>query len=338
MIVTVRAGADVNRVKQALIERGVWVRRLFGGPLEQLLIEPYSVSVPREALLSIDGIEAVAAPKTEHPLLDAQPRTVKIGDVAIGLGSPPVFMAGPCSVETEGQIDRLAQRLGRLGVRFLRGGAFKPRTSPYSFQGHGPEALRWLRAAADRHGLMVVTEAMSEEAVETVAASADLIQIGSRNMSNFALLRAAGRTGRPLLLKRGMAATVEEWLLAGEYGLLHGAAAVLLCERGIRGFDQETRNLLDLGAVALLAHSYHLPVLVDPSHAVGRRDLIPPLAQAALVAGACGLLVEIHDDPGSALSDGPQALLPEQFAALVLNCRMIFGVCDGKLEGMSPHG
>lgn len=337
MIVTVRRGADVDRVKQSLAERGVWVRRLFGGPAEQLLIEPHSAIISREALLALEGIEAVAAPKTEHPLLDAQPRTIKIGNVAIGVDCQPVFMAGPCSVESEEQIDKLAQQLVPLGVRFLRGGAFKPRTSPYSFQGHGAQALRWLRAAADRHGLLVVTEAMSEESVEVVAESADLVQIGSRNMSNFALLRAAGRTKRPLLLKRGMAATVEEWLLAAEYGLLHGASAVLLCERGIRGFDQETRNLLDLGTVALLAHSYHLPVLVDPSHAVGRRDLIPPLAQAALAAGACGLLVEIHDNPGCALSDGPQALLPRQFASLLHDFHCNIGVRSNPSEVLS-HG
>lgn len=320
MIVTLREGADLNRVKHALAERGLWVRPLLGGPHAQLLVEPHSAAVTRDALLAVDGVAGVSAPASEHPLVDAQPRTVRIAGVELGHGARPVFMAGPCSVESEVQIESLAARLAPLGVRFLRGGAYKPRTSPYSFQGHGPEALRWLRAAADRHGLGVVTEAMSEEAVDVVAAAADLIQIGSRNMSNFSLLRAAGRTRRPILLKRGMSATVEEWLSAAEYCLLHGAQAVLLCERGIRGFDPSTRNLLDLGAVALLSHVYKLPVLVDPSHAVGRRDLIPALSQAALAAGACGLLIETHDHPGAALSDGPQALLPEQLAALVQSC------------------
>ncbi len=324
MIVTVALGADAAQVQRALMTKGLWVRPLRehtpgGGPV-QFLIESHSATLPREELLAIAGVAALSAPASDHPLVDAQPPVVTVGGVRIGIGADPVFMSGPCAVESAEQINRLAAQLPALGVKFLRGGAFKPRTSPYSFQGQGEAALGWLRAAADRNGLLVVTELMGAEDAALVAEHTDLVQIGSRNMANYSLLRTIARTKRPVLLKRGMAATVEEWLSAGEYCLLHGAPAVLFCERGIRGFDPSTRNLLDLSAVALLAHVYKQPVLCDPSHAVGRRDLIPPLSRAALAAGACGLLIETHDTPGQALSDGPQALLPEQLAELLSSC------------------
>ncbi len=317
MIVTLQSAADPAAVQRALAERGLWVRRLDGGDRVCFAVEPHSSSVTREALLGIAGVAAVAEAPSAHPLLDAQPPRVRVGAVEIGAGAPPVWMAGPCSVESEAQIREAAAALAPLGVRFLRGGAFKPRSSPYAFQGHGARALPWLRRAADEHGLAVVTEAMAPEEVPAVAAHADLVQVGSRNMQNFALLRAVGAARRPALLKRGMAATVEEWLLAGEYLLAHGASAVVFCERGLRGFDPATRNLLDLGAVALLAHVHRLPVICDPSHGAGRRELVGPLARAALAAGAHGLLIETHADPGRALSDGPQALRPHEFAALV---------------------
>ena len=226
-------------------------------------------------------------------------------------------MAGPCAVESERQIEELAAAVAGAGGRLLRGSAYKPRSSPYAFQGHGEVALAWLRAAADRNALAVVTEVLAEADAPRVAAVADLVQIGSRNMQNFSLLRAVGREQRPVLLKRGLAATVEEWLLAGEYCLAAGASGVVFCERGLRGFDPSTRNLLDLGAVAVLAHARKLPVVVDPSHAVGRRDLVAPLAHAALAAGAHGIIVETHADPGSARSDGPQALLPASLRELM---------------------
>ncbi len=202
-------------------------------------------------------------------------------------------------------------------MSFLRGGAYKPRTSPYAFQGHGEPALAWMRRAADACGMKVVTEALAEADVALVAEHADLVQVGSRNMHNYALLKAIGRTGRPVLLKRGMAATIDEWLHAGEYLLAAGAAGVVFCERGIRSFDDSTRNLLDLGAVALLAHVHRLPVIVDPSHGAGRRDLVLPLGRAALAAGAAGLMIETHDEPARALSDGPQAIPLAELGAMV---------------------
>ena len=213
-------------------------------------------------------------------------------------------------------IKQVAEQVASAGAQWLRGGAYKPRTSPYAFQGKGEEGLKWLREAADEHGLKVVTEALSEQSAEQVAAWSDVVQIGTRNMQNFALLKAVGATRRPVLLKRGLCATIEEWLLAGEYLLAHGAEAVVFCERGLRSFDPQTRNLLDLGAVALLKHSYGQPVVVDPSHAAGRRDLIAPLTRASLAVGADGVMVESHPDAGCAMSDGPQALNTEELQRL----------------------
>jgi 3-deoxy-7-phosphoheptulonate synthase len=334
MLITVRSGADPAEVQKSLVALGLWVRPLVearapvagatagasagaGGARTHFLVEACSSGVDPSSVLSVPGVEAVAESRSPHPLLDRQGPSVRVGRVTIGGEAGPVWMAGPCSIESAAHIDELAAQLAGLGVQLLRGGAFKPRSSPYSFQGHGLQALGWMREAARRRGLGVVTEALDAADVGAVAEMADLIQIGSRNMQNFALLKAAGQTGRPVLLKRGMAATLDEWRLAAEYCLVHGAAGVVLCERGIRGFDPSTRNLLDLGAVALLAHHHRLPVVVDPSHATGRRDLIAPLSRAALAAGAAGLLIEVHASPGEALSDGPQALLPEELGALI---------------------
>jgi 3-deoxy-7-phosphoheptulonate synthase len=307
----------VERVRRVLTARGLWTERLAGTAPAQLLVAPFSSEIDAADLARVEGIAQVGVAPSSHPLVDAAPAVARVRDVEIGPGRPPVIAAGPCSVESETQIRAAAGRLAATGVKVLRGGAYKPRTAPYAFQGHGAPALSWLRRAADEHGLAVVTEALAPEDVPRVAEVADLIQIGSRNMHSTALLAAAGRVGRPILLKRGMAATIEEWLCAGEYCLLHGAPSVIYCERGVRGFDPCTRNLLDLGAVALLAGVRRLPVLVDPSHAAGRRDLIPALARAALAAGAAGLLIEVHDDPGRALSDGPQALHTEELRQCV---------------------
>ena len=318
MIVTLRSDADRHAVQRELAARGLTVATAAedGAGATTFVLSPCSVPVSAAELERITGVRSVAAPRPVHPRVTAQGPSVEVAGVRVGEGSP-VLMAGPCSVESEEQIRACAAALAPLGVTFLRGGAFKPRTSPYAFHGVGHAALRWLRDAADAHGLRVVTEVLSEEDVGAVAGAADLLQVGSRNMQNFALLRAAGAAKRPVLLKRAMSATVEEWLLAGEYLLTHGAPGVVFCERGIRGFDPSTRNLLDLGAVALLAHAHRLPVIVDPSHALGRRDLIAPLARAGLAAGAAGLMIETHPSPGESKSDGPQAVPLADMAALV---------------------
>ena len=237
--------------------------------------------------------------------------------VVIGAGSPPAIIAGPCAIETEDQLLTVARGVAAAGARLLRAGAFKPRTSPYAFQGLGAAALPLLAMAREATGLRIVTEALDEAGVDQVAEVADVIQIGSRNMGNYPLLRRAGRAGRPILLKRGMAATIEELLLAAEYVLAEGNPNVILCERGIRGFDRATRNVLDLAAVPLLQQATHLPVIVDPSHATGRSELVPAMAKAGLAAGADGLLIEVHPDPDRALSDGAQSLSLEVFAHLM---------------------
>jgi 3-deoxy-7-phosphoheptulonate synthase len=316
-LVTLRSPAALPGVESALQGKGQWTRRLNGaaGEVSGLEIAPHSPPLGRDEILAIEGVADVLCPVSPHPRVDAQAgRPVALGPFVLGEGC--LLMAGPCSVETEVQIHTAAAMVARTGARLLRGGAFKPRTSPYAFSGHGTPALQWMREAADANGLGMVTEVLSEADVESVAAVADLLQIGSRNMQNFALLRAVGRSGRPVLLKRGMAARIEDWLLAGEHLLASGAEAVIFCERGIQGFDPLTRNLLDLGAVALLKHALHQPVVVDPSHATGRRDLVAPLARAAMAAGADGLLVEAHPDPCRARSDGPQALDEAQLGAL----------------------
>ncbi len=231
-------------------------------------------------------------------------------------GDTLAICAGPCSVESAEQIETTAKAVSEAGANVLRGGAFKPRTSPYAFQGLGIRGLELLRASADRYGLAVVTEVLDPRDVPMVSRYADVLQIGARNMQNFSLLREAGESGKPVLLKRGLAATVEEWLMAAEYVLVAGNENVVLCERGVRSFDPATRNLLDLAVVPLLAELTHLPVIVDPSHGTGVARLVEPMALAAVAAGADGLLVEVHPDPASAVSDGDQSLTPDAFSAL----------------------
>lgn len=319
MLVTLKRDSDAARVQASLQGLGLWAERLEGpsGAPAALLVASHSAGIDPERIASIEGVLAISRVPSRHPRVDALAgREIVAGPARLGGEAPPVLMAGPCSIESPELAQQAAQAVRQAGGKLLRGGAYKPRTSPYAFQGLGRAALGWMREAADAHGLGVVTEVMSELEVGAVAEVADLIQIGSRNMQNFALLRAVGAEGKPVLLKRGMAATIEEWLLAGEHLLAAGAESVVFCERGIQGFDPSTRNLLDLGAVALLRHVYGLAVVVDPSHATGRRDLVPPLARAALAAGAHGLLVEAHPDPAHAQSDGPQALDLETLVAL----------------------
>jgi 3-deoxy-7-phosphoheptulonate synthase len=310
MIVSLKQNADADAVRRKLAERGLWVSGVGHGSAGEPLyyaIAPHSAAADAQEIAKIEGVLAVSAAKSEHPMVDRQGPSVDVSGVKVG-GKAPVWMCGPCSIESEDHARSMAQALAPLGVTFLRGGAYKPRSSPYAFQGHGEAALGWMRRAADAAGMRVVTEVLSEADAPVVAEVADLMQVGSRNMQNYALLKAVGKCQKPVLLKRGMAATIEEWLLSGEYLLANGAPGVVFCERGIRGFDASTRNLLDVSAVALLAHVHRLPVIVDPSHATGRRDLVLPLGRAALAAGAAGLLIEAHEDPARALSDGPQAI------------------------------
>ncbi len=323
MLVTLESTANAEKVQAALRGLGLWTTRLDSRMSSNvaLVVAPHSAAVPAEQIEQVDGVADVQLPASPHPLLDQQRKlAVVIDNVDLGGAAAPVLIAGPCSVESPEQIATAATAARAAGARLLRGGVYKPRTSPHGFSGHGRDALGWMRQAADAEGLGMVTEVMSEHEVEAVAAVADMVQVGSRSMQSFALLRAVGRCAKPVLLKRGMAATVQEWLLAGEHLLAAGAAGVVFCERGIQSFDPQTRNLLDLGAVALLSQVYGLPVVVDPSHAAGRRDLVDPLSRAALSAGAHGLIIECHHDPAAALSDGPQALSPAELQTLGNSC------------------
>src|SRR5579883_586397 len=251
-----------------------------------------------------------------------QGTVVKIRDVEIG-GPQVVVMAGPCSVETRGQIEECARIVSAAGARILRGGAFKPRSSPYSFQGLGEDGLKIMREAADRHGLLMVSEVMEPAQVPLLTKYSDILQVGARNMQNFNLLREVGGVRTPVLLKRGIAATIEELLLAAEYIMSGGNYEVILCERGIRTFETYTRNTMDVSAIPVVKKLSHLPIIGDPSHGTGRRDLIFPMARAAVAAGADGLLVEVHPDPDHAASDGAQTLNPAQYAEMMQQVRAV---------------
>jgi 3-deoxy-7-phosphoheptulonate synthase len=275
----------------------------------------FSVPVPPPA----HRVEKPAIPLVDRRRLP-EGTVVAVRDILFG-GESPVIIAGPCSVESEAMILETAAAVAGAGADMLRGGAYKPRTSPYDFQGLGVKGLRYLADARERTGLPVVTEVLSWEEVPVVAQFADMLQIGARNMQNFSLLRAASRSGKPILLKRGAGATIEEWLMAAEYVLAEGNPHVVLCERGIRTFERATRHTLDLNAVALVRERTHLPVIVDPSHAAGVRSLVAPLSLAALAAGACGLIVEVHPDPAHAMSDGPQSLDVPMFEELARRVR-----------------
>jgi 3-deoxy-7-phosphoheptulonate synthase len=250
---------------------------------------------------------------------------VRVGDAAIG-GEELAIIAGPCAIESHSQAFAIAEAVRRSGARFFRGGAFKPRTSPYAFQGLGEEGLKILAEIRDTYGLRIVTEALDEPGVDLVERYADIIQIGARSMQNFTLLRRVGRSRLPVLLKRGLSATLDEWLLAAEYIMAEGNYQVVLCERGIRTFSQHTRNTMDLAAIPAVRRVSHLPVIVDPSHGTGKNFMVTPLARAAVAVGADGLIVEVHDQPRQALSDGAQALTLEQYEQLVSEVRAIHEV------------
>jgi 3-deoxy-7-phosphoheptulonate synthase len=264
----------------------------------------------------VDHLIQVGKPyKMVARALHPQPTTVKVGPAAVGRETFTII-AGPCAVESEGQALAAARGAKAAGATILRGGAYKPRTSPYSFQGLGERGLEILARCREDTGLPVVTEVMEPRDVELVASWADALQVGTRNMQNFALLREVGATSKPVLLKRGFSATVEEWLMAAEYVAQRGNSEIILCERGIRTFETATRNTLDLGGMVVAQQESHLPVIVDPSHAMGHRELVAPMARAAIAAGADGVMVDVHHDPGEALCDGPQALTPADLLVL----------------------
>jgi 3-deoxy-7-phosphoheptulonate synthase len=292
---------------------------------ERTIVGVVGAPTDKETLLAqfaqLDGVESVVPISKSYKLVSREARpersVVRVSDRVSFGGTQLAICAGPCSVESREQLEATALAVSRAGANVLRGGAFKPRTSPYAFQGLGEDGLRLLRDCADRHGLAVVTEVLDPRDVELVAKYTDVLQIGARNMQNFTLLREVGGARRPVLLKRGIAATIDEWLMAAEYVVAAGNHDVILCERGIRSYDTQTRNLLDLSAVPVVQGLTHLPVIVDPSHGTGVRALVAPMSLAAVAGGTDGLIIEVHPNPAAAFSDGPQSLTLPSFAELM---------------------
>jgi len=329
MLVVMQQGAsdlEIQAVIDRLVGMGFTVHRSTGvthtvlggvGPADDF--DPADF----EAMEGVKECHRIVSPyKLVSKHFKPQGTVIKIGRVEIG-GPHVVTMAGPCSVESREQIETVADIVANAGAQVMRGGAFKPRSSPYSFQGMGEEGLKIMRAAADRRGLLVVSEVMDQTQIALLTQYSDILQIGARNMQNFNLLREIGKTRKPVLLKRGIAATIEELLLAAEYIMSGGNYEVILCERGIRTFETYTRNTMDIAAIPVVKKLSHLPIVGDPSHGTGRRDMVIPMARAAVAAGADGLIVEVHPDPDKAASDGAQTLTPGQFADMMKQVRAI---------------
>jgi 3-deoxy-7-phosphoheptulonate synthase len=330
MLVVMRHGApqeDIDRVVTTIEEMGYQARPMPGKQRTTVGLVGNDGRVDGSRLAALPGVQEILHVTKPYKQVSrewkAESTVVRLpGGLSIG-GDDVVVMAGPCSVESERQILDAAHVVREAGATVLRAGAFKPRSSPYSFQGLGRAGLRLLARAREETGLLIVTEAMDAEGLEYVLEVADIVQIGARNMQNYSLLKHAGRARKPVLLKRGLSATIQDLLLSAEYILAEGNPDVILCERGVRGFDTATRNLFDLSAVPVVHALSHLPIVADPSHGTGHRDMVTPMARAAVAAGADGLLVEVHPTPDRALSDGAQSLYPEQFERLMRETRLI---------------
>ena len=322
-----RAAEDqIQHVIATLVEKGFDVHRSTGQMRTVLGAVGGKRDFDKRLLEVMDGVQEVLRITEPYKLASRtfrpEPTVVSMGDFRIG-GDEVIVMAGPCSAETEEQVEAAAAAVAGAGAKVFRGGAFKPRSSPYSFQGLGEAGLQMMRTACDRHNLKLVSEVMDVSQIELVDGYADMLQVGARNMQNFSLLRELGRARKPVLLKRGISATIEEWLLSAEYILSGGNPDVVLCERGIRTFESYTRNTLDISAVPVIHKLSHLPIVADPSHGTGRRDKVAPMARAAVAAGADGLIIEVHPDPDRALSDGAQSVFPDQFERLMAELRII---------------
>jgi 3-deoxy-7-phosphoheptulonate synthase len=330
MLIVMRHGApeeDVRRVVATIEEMGYQARPMPGKQRTTVGLVGNDGRVDGSRLAALSGVQEIIHVTKPYKQVSREwkPDSTVIrlpGGLTVG-ADEVVVMAGPCSVESERQILEAARMVREAGATVLRAGAFKPRSSPYSFQGLGRVGLKLLARAREETGLLVVTEAMDGEGMDWVAEVADIIQIGARNMQNYSLLKHAGRAGKPILLKRGLSATIQELLLSAEYILAEGNPNVILCERGVRGFDPATRNLFDLSALPVVHGLSHLPIIADPSHGTGHRDMVIPMARAAVAAGADGLLVEVHPSPDRALSDGAQSLYPEQFDRMMKETRLI---------------
>jgi 3-deoxy-7-phosphoheptulonate synthase len=317
--------AQIDAVIARLVEMGMDVHRSSGATRTVLGVVGTG-HVDRGLIEILDGVHEVLRITEPYKLggrtFKPEDTVVTVGDVRIG-GDEVIVMAGPCSAENEAQVHATAAAVKRAGAKVLRGGAFKPRSSPYSFQGLGEEGLRLLRSAANAHNLKLISEVMDISQIDLVGKYADIFQVGARNMQNFTLLRELGHARKPVLLKRGLSATIEEWLMSAEYILSGGNMDVILCERGIRTFETATRNTFDISAIAVVKKLSHLPIIADPSHGAGRRDMVAQLARAAVAAGADGLIIEVHNDPDHALSDGAQSMFPDKFDRLMAELRII---------------
>ena len=317
---------QVQHVIAQLVEKGFDIHRSTGQLRSVLGAVGGNRSFDTRLIEVMDGVHEVLRITEPYKLASRtfkpERSAVSFDEFRVG-GDEVIVMAGPCSVETEEQIAAAAAAVKKAGAKILRGGAFKPRSSPYSFQGLGEDGLRMMRAAADAEGLKVVSEVMDVSQIELVVGYADILQVGARNMQNYTLLRELGKARTPVLLKRGIAATIEEWLLSAEYVLSGGNTDVILCERGIRTFESYTRNTLDISAIPVIQKLSHLPIIADPSHGTGLRDKVAPMARAAIAAGADGLIIEVHPDPDHALSDGAQSIFPLQFDRLMAELRII---------------
>ena len=317
--------AQIDAVIARLVEFGMDVHRSSGATRTVLGVVGTG-KVDKELIQILDGVHEVLRITEPYKLASRtfkpEDTVISIDDVRIG-GDEVIVMAGPCSAENEAQVHATAAAVKRAGAKVLRGGAFKPRSSPYSFQGLGEEGLRLLRSAANAHNLKLISEVMDISQIDLIAKYSDIFQVGARNMQNFTLLRELGHQRKPVLLKRGLSATIEEWLMSAEYVLSGGNTDVILCERGIRTFETATRNTFDISAIAVVKKMSHLPVVADPSHGAGRRDMVAQLARAAVAAGADGLIMEVHNDPDRALSDGAQSMFPSQFDRLMAELRII---------------
>lgn len=322
---------DILKVREKIVSMGFKAHEIPGALRTAIGITGNNGKIDPENFTMMSGVEDAIQVTKPYKLVgrDAKPENseIRLGDETIG-GQELAIIAGPCSVESWDQLIQTAHAVKEAGAKFLRGGAFKPRTSPYTFQGMKEEGLVLLRQAREETGLKIVTEVKDILTLSAVAEVADIIQIGARNMTNFGLLEAAGDLRKPVLLKRGMSSTIEELLMAAEYILARGNLSVILCERGIRTFEPSTRNTLDLNAVPVIKKLSHLPIIVDPSHGIGMWDCVTPMALAAVVAGADGLIIEVHNDPGRALSDGYQSLKPERFKYLMEKIRQVAAVVD----------
>ena len=330
MIVIMKRGTpqkEIDKLSEALIAKGVEVNPVVGKDLTILGLVGDTSWIDDSWIVAnrnVMRVMHVAEPfKKANKMFHPEPTTIHVGGQEVGMNSRLALIAGPCSVESEEQICGIAAEVKEAGANFLRGGAFKPRTSPYAFQGLKYDGLELLMEAREKTGLPIVTEIMAPHDIEIFEREVDVIQVGARNMQNFDLLRELGKTRKTILLKRGLSATIEEWLMSAEYIMAGGNESIILCERGIRTFEQYTRNTLDLSAIPAIRKLSHLPVVVDPSHATGKWWMVDPLAKAAVAVGADGLIVEVHNDPANALCDGPQSIRPSVYRQLIDDIRPI---------------